>query len=698
MSFLFTNPLLLTALAGLGIPLLIHLLLKRKSPRLRFSTVRFFLQRDEKAASKRRLRNLLLLLLRLLIFALLVLAFARPFWPQFINGANGPPPRQVVFVVDTSASLQAVDSGGARWERARKLTRNALATLRTADRAALVLSGPQATVVTGFSPASVVTRLLEDVTPSAGSGDLAAGLRAATRLIQQGNPQCASAITLVSDFQRTSALNLNAAPVPAQVEFKVLSAGDLAVPNVAVVELNLETMSEGAPHTTVANFGDEGFGHGAEFVVDGHTLPLSLGRLRPGESTNLELVLPPLKAGWHSAEVRLGGTDALALDNSRYAAFFVPEPVRVLLVEGRHTPRSFDEQSFFVAAALDPAFGTTNVSASRFALRKCGPEELETNLRTASPTNRPEVVVLPAQRILSPGAARALAEYVQGGGGLLLWLGGEISANRFNLDFANLAPGVLRAEEVAAGEPGWHIGDHDVAAAVFASFRLPESGNLALPGFRHRYSVTPAAGSRVRARFDDSVPLLIEQNVGRGRVLLVNTTADTAWSDWPKRKSFVPWMHDTTGFLAARRAEDSVRPGAQWVAGVAGDLDLGSASAKAAVRWMGPAKQESRFTADDQGRIAVDPKFPGIYSLREAAGVELRRVAVNVPAAESDLLAWRAEEFQKQIARGPAAAATSRSASFFGDNRNQRELWRVLLWGALALLLAETIFSNRSTV
>lgn len=698
MSFLFTNPLLLTALAGLGIPLLIHLLLKRKSQKLRFSTVRFFVQRDEKAASKRRLRNLLLLLLRLLIFALLVLAFARPFWPQFGNGANGPPPRQVVFVVDTSASLQTVDSGGVRWERARKLTRDALAALRSADRAALVFSGPQATVATGFSPASVVARLLEDVSPTAGSGDLAAGLRAATRLIQHGDPRCAFGITLVSDLQRASALNLNAAPVPAQVEFKVLSAGDLAVPNVAVVELNLETMSEGVPHTTVANYGDEDFGHGAEFVVDGKASPLSLGRLRPGESTNLELTLPALKAGWHSAEVRLGGTDALALDNSRYAAFFVPEPVRVLLVEGRHTRRSFDEQSFFVAAALDPAFGTTNVSTSRFVLRQCGPQDLESNLSAASPTNRPEVVVLPAQRSLSPGAGRALAEYVQGGGGLLLWLGAEISANRFNLDFANLSPGVLRAEEVAEGESVWRMGDHDVGAAVFASFRQPESGNLALPGFRHRYAVTPAAGSRVRARFDDAMPLLIEQNVGRGRVLLVNTTPDTAWSDWPKRKSFVPWIHDTAGFLAARRAEDSVRQGARWVAGVPEDLDLGSTSARAAVRWVGPAKQESRFTPDDQGRISVDPKTPGIYSLRDAAGVELRRVAVNVPAAESDLLAWRPEEFQKQVVRGPDTAGASLSASLFGENRNQRELWRVLLWGALALLLAETIFSNRSTV
>ena len=109
---------------------MIHLLVKQKSPRLRFSTVRFFQKQEPQASAKRRLRNLLLLLLRLLVFALLVLAFARPYLP-WAAGATPPARRQqVILVLDRSASLQANDGRGIRWVQAKKVARDLLASLR----------------------------------------------------------------------------------------------------------------------------------------------------------------------------------------------------------------------------------------------------------------------------------------------------------------------------------------------------------------------------------------------------------------------------------------------------------------------------------------------------------------------------------------------------------------------------------------
>ena len=67
MPFFLTNAVLLAALAGLGIPIAIHLLLKRRQVRMPFSTVRFFSPQEPQAKSRRKLRNLLLLLLRPLL-------------------------------------------------------------------------------------------------------------------------------------------------------------------------------------------------------------------------------------------------------------------------------------------------------------------------------------------------------------------------------------------------------------------------------------------------------------------------------------------------------------------------------------------------------------------------------------------------------------------------------------------------------
>lgn len=160
---LFTNFALLAGLGAIAAPLLIHLLLKRKSQRMKFSTIQFFLKQDEQSMRRRKLRNLLLLATRVLLFALLVLAFARPYLPNGGAGANGATRRQLVILLDTSASMQANTPGGSQWARAIDQVRQELGKLQMDDRAALVTCSTRADLVSEFSAASAVLKKLEGV-------------------------------------------------------------------------------------------------------------------------------------------------------------------------------------------------------------------------------------------------------------------------------------------------------------------------------------------------------------------------------------------------------------------------------------------------------------------------------------------------------------------------------------------------------
>ena len=697
MPFLFTNALFLSALAGLGIPVVLHLLLKRKSQRLRFSTVRFFVRQDEQASSKRKLRNLLLLALRLLLFALLVLAFARPYLPSSTLAGGGRSARQLVLVLDQSASLQAVDSGGSRWPRAQKAARDLLSALRSDDRAALVTCGGQVTIVSGFAPASVVAQKLTKLLPGTGGGDLTDGLREAARLVTLGDPRLTTSITVISDLQKASAPNLGAVPLPTDLEVTVVPVGDLAAPNIAVAELNLEPANDISPHATIVSYGDEDLpALKTEFRIDGKVVLNQALPLVAGGATNLNLTLPVMKPGWHNAEFLVQSKDGLSLDDLRYQTFFIPEPVHVLLVEGRSGVRSFAEQTFFLSAALDPARGTTNPPSTRFTVRKILPEDLAKSLTDRSAVPRPEVVLLPAIKQLSAEATQALHEFVNRGGGLLLFVGEETVPGRYHSDFGELSPVVLRATETANGDFGWRLGEHDQGSVFFAPFRGPNSGNLALATFTRRFNVVSANQSTVWARFDDNVPFLVGGKVGTGRVVWANTSSDTSWNDWPKHKTFVPWLHQTVVYLSGREAADQLRAGANCVAGVESDLELGPEAKLTTFRLQGPAEKEVALTADDQGRLTANLSQPGIYSLQTANGRELRRLAVNVPTSESDLIAWRTGEFQQRINRVIEHETTGLGSGLFASSRNQREFWRVLLVAALVLLYVETLFSNRS--
>lgn len=695
MPFLFTNAALLAALAGLGIPVLLHLLLKRKSQRLRFSTVRFFAKQDEQASSKRKLRNLLLLLLRLLIFALIVLAFARPYLPLTTPNAAGGQRRQVVLVLDHSLSLQAADTGGPRWPRLQRAARDLLAPLKADDQAALVVCGERATIASGFASPTVIAKTVADLAPGVGTADLAAGFREVSKLLGTVAPKAVPSIVVLSDFQRTSAANLTTVPLPEGIEVQLLPTGDLAAPNLAVADLSLEATDEALPHAVVAHHGDEEIAAlETELLLDGKSVSVKTVPLKAGATTNLDLRLPTLAPGWHQAEFRLRARDSLAADDRRFQSVFVPQPVSVLLVEGRPRPRSFEEQTFFVAAALDPSFGTTNRAPARFSMTKASPAELPARL-TAAPTNRPGVVVLPAQGGLSGTARAALLAHVQSGGGLLLFGGTETTASAFNTDFADLAPVVLRGDQAADDEFGWHVGEADKSGPVFSPFRPSNSGNLALPTFLRRHTVAMVNSSSVHARFEDGTPLVASREVGRGRVAFVNTTADTAWGDWPKHRTYLPWLQNAVQWLAGREGEPSLRAGANLVAGSEEELELGGGFAQAKLTLTDPAGKAQVLTADAQGRVAFTPAEAGFYRLADAQGSEVRRFSANVATAEADLAAWRPGDLQAQIAR-VGNEQTSLASGLFGGERSQREFWRVLLMAALVLLFVETLVANRS--
>src|SRR3984957_4207523 len=139
MSWIY--PLFLTGLVALAAPLLIHLLMKVQGRKIPFSTLRFFTT-TQGTRGKKKIRHWLLLLMRLLIVALLVAAFARPFWPT-IGSGHSPPQQQraVVILLDRSASMQARGSdqtGDTRWNAAVLATRKILEGLLATDHAAIV--------------------------------------------------------------------------------------------------------------------------------------------------------------------------------------------------------------------------------------------------------------------------------------------------------------------------------------------------------------------------------------------------------------------------------------------------------------------------------------------------------------------------------------------------------------------------------
>jgi hypothetical protein len=695
----FTNAWMLAGLAALSIPVIIHLLLRRRKKRLRFSTVQFFLKQDEQSSQRRKLRNWLLLALRLLICTLLVLAFARPYLEKLATNGPGQQHRQVLILLDRSLSMQATASDGPKWVRARESARQILSQLKLDDRAALVSCGSRAEVLSEWAPAAAVGRLLPELQPTCGAANMCDGLQQARRLLSLVPPESAATLYIISDLQRTGCQNLASCPIPQQVEIKLITVGDLVTPNLAIMDLQIDARQDAPPHAVLANLSDEDAPDlKLQLSVDGQVIASHALALGAGALTNLELALPALKPGWHDAALQVRANDALALDNARFQTLFVPQPARVLVVETRPGKRSFEEESFFVTAALDPAMGSTNALPSAFAVQKVSADELAVRLTASKGRPLCELVMLPGLKSIPSTLGFALTTYVQSGGGLLLFLGEGVSANQYNAGFRDLLPAQLGAVEVCPDpESPWRIGQYNTNVALFAPFNMPNSGDLSLARFLSRFALTVREPGAIAARFEDEVPVVVTGAVGRGRVVLVNSSADTVWNDWPKHKTFVPWLHGAAHYLAETTRPETVERPANIVAGVDASLELGIKSAQASFVVHTPDGKDLPAKADEQGQIRdLVVSKPGVYSVHDAAGLEVRRMAVNVPPQESDLAAITPGDFTQQLVRVSETRPMTLAAGLFGPSGNHRELWRVLLMGVVLLLMVELFVANRT--
>ncbi|MBV9126010.1 MAG: BatA and WFA domain-containing protein, partial [Planctomycetes bacterium] len=116
----FVHPLLLGGLLLVGIPVLLHLIMRQKPKHLLFPAMRFLLERHRSNQRKLHLRHLLLLALRILLIAALVLALARPkIFSQRLNLA-GNRPIAAVLLFDTSYSMEYTLGDRTRLDEARR--------------------------------------------------------------------------------------------------------------------------------------------------------------------------------------------------------------------------------------------------------------------------------------------------------------------------------------------------------------------------------------------------------------------------------------------------------------------------------------------------------------------------------------------------------------------------------------------------
>ncbi len=701
----FIAPYLLWLVGGAAVPVVIHLASRSKPEVILLPTVRFLEKVQSASKAKLRLKQILLMAMRMALLALFAIILARPCVRLFgLSSHAGGMRGAAVVVLDCSYSMAHVEGDEQRFGRARRVAGELLDMFDDESKLAVLLAS-DAPRASRSKPTIQHEAVREDLASAQllwRGTDLAAAVGHAERMLRDESG-LDRAIFVVTDMTR--AAWEEAAPHPSRqaddIPIYVFDAAGAEAGNGAVVGVDMAgfRMVEGGRTEVRATVqGKRGVRESLlELIVDGSKVDQVVVEGTAGRQVEARMILTARGAGLHRGEVRLVDVDGLPEDNVRRFMFAVGGTLSVLLVDGGDTPGRRGSM-YFAGQALAPRrmLGDMAVKVSRTT-----PAGLDT-----VPLGTYDCVALGETAGLSAGSWKALSDYVAAGGGLLVALGpgtrlDDIKARSFN-EFAEEF-GLLPCTplDVVVGDKPVSLRTSGYGHPVLRSFRGGMNGRLSDAGFTGYVRVRhePADKSaRVLLSFTGGSPALVEKRYGAGTVMLFASSLDLGWGSLPKELSFVPLLHQIVRYLSPSAVET-----VPYEVGDSAQVATPGGLAGGGYEMLAPSARWRRHESAPGGGGALLRLEPfdrsGFWALRyKASGDAADREmtwAVNLDPAESDLSRIEPDELadiygeRLKVYDSPGALAAAVESG--GEEEMTRWLWPALL----LLLLVEGLVANR---
>lgn len=660
------QPAFLFASAAIAVPIILHLVFRRHTRIVRLGSIRFLDELMRETVRRRKVRQWLLLALRVACLVLLALLFARPF-VRAAQESSGE--RLVVVLVDQSASMSRRQQGERLVDAATDRANRLLATLGENTTAQAAYFDAAVSPVTfesaGLRRLSAPERLF-------GSTSYAAALAWARDWCWKA-PTAERVVYLYTDLQRSGLDWIAAEPMPDGVTVRIEDLGQTEANNLAIVSATptptiVRPGSDATVRATLFNYGEFEFTDvGVQLTLssDGRQLHFEDTLTVPSQqAVDIEFEVNRLKAGRWEGTLDIDAQDDLAFDNRRHLVMLSRPQSRVVIVDGSVDDPAPGSGIYFLTRAVGLAPPGEQWEESPFRAEVVRYQEGE----PLPPLGDAEIVILADCPLVAADAAR-LRQFVEAGGGLIVFTGEETTATACQpLAGAGLTPGTLGGTRRTSDLP-FRIQSWDDEQTVLAPFSDPQQGDLRQFTFAAYTHIDPFPESTVLAKFGDAdSPALIERRVGNGRVFWMTSTAGREWNNACRSRLYVPLVHQLLGECVGLTGAGPVQ---SWT------IDA----------WL------DRTAAETPGEMLR----PGIIA------EDRRSYVISVDARESDPESCVAEELAEtasgrdpldpgseavELAElGPRGALASRAD----------EWWPYFVLALIALLFVETLVANRTT-
>lgn len=670
----FLTPLILLGLLAAAIPIAIHLIRREKPPKVMFSTIRFLKKTSKKLILFQQLQQILLLVLRSAVIALLVIAFARPLINQSVARLMDADPQSAVIMLDLSMSMHYADT----FERAKEEALDVLSDRSAGDEVAVIGFSDSADVVRELNTdLDAVRNLISEIEePGFGATRYMPNLRLADQLLADSRFDN-RAVYLISDFQQEGMqADEESFKLAPGVAFTTIDVGSESTSNLVLSDVRSpeQLLEDGEEQTILARVRSAG----TQYVNRGEvTLSLN-GEIVDWQAVDLtdrseEVVsfsVPFAEQGAYVGEVQVNG-DSFSADNGYYFTVDVLPRIRVLLVNGEASSDWFDDEGHWFGLAVSAP------GQSPFELQVIEPAAL-----SAAALRQNDVAVLLNVGDLSTSQFQDVSDYVQQGGSLLLAPADRVNGEVYNRQLADILPANLDGQGDLGLDDYLVIADFDRRHPILR----PLSSDWAAQ-FQTHWALTPHEDANVLMQFDNTDPALVERDIGEGRVLIFASSLDLEWNNLALQGLFLPFVHETLRHL--------VQPDVKQRAYQIGDrIDFDPASQASGISATNSNGEAINFSSNN---YVFTADRPGLIEVQEDGASS--NYAINILPQESNFARLAPATLYDEVINPDTSPIRSRevqTAQLMEELERPQRLWWWILALVMLLLLAEATIANRT--
>lgn len=691
------------------VPIIIHLWSRQKYDEIAWAAIDHLLAAVRKNAKRLQLEQLILLAVRTAILLLFAAALADPVISSFatLGGATEEfGNTHTMLVLDASYSMDYRQQEASRFERGVKLAKDIVCNSQQGDAFTLLrmTDEPSATIGSAAYDNDDVITEIDAMQRSDGGADLLATLtvvRDTIEHVRESEPRLTKhRVCFITDLGRTTwgavsddAVRSALGEIATMAQLELLNVGSIAAENATITHLS--TKQNVATLTHPVQFQVELENRGSEDIVN-QTVSLFVDGERVWDR---QIDIPARGqasvatqhifrvAGQHGIEARLAH-DSLAADNHRWLSLAVREAIKVLCVEGK----------FGAARNVALALSPDNTASSHIQVTT-GSE----NALLEEDLHQYDAVFLSNVGRFAAAEAKLLEEYVQAGGGLVIFLGDQVQPENYNRwlgardDRPNLLGCTLGA---AAVTDEYTVDPLNYEHPLLEVFRGNEQAGLLTTPIWKYFRVTSSAteATQTALALQNGDPLITTAQHGAGRTILIataatsdsmdrNVTPPTPWTAWPAWPSFPPSIQQMLEYaIGGAQQAKTILVGET----IEGSFPLDSTSSAMTIE--DPASQRQRVSVRSPQApnrwVFSGTHRSGLYRVRTLSDDKLLGLfAVNVNTRESQLAQLDSRELPSQLQREPPTLSTSPGGV---EPPGPTHYFRHLLALVLCLLLTES--------